>query len=273
MKKALLLGIVLLIGELKAPARAAINCSKTMVKPIPWQWNLTQTTGPSKNNTSIFIENLGPIFTIKNANGSLGGYIKIDKTHNPGVNCGRVGQLPNTANVIIKGVLDGIYSNTTLGGSIEGAIIETYTRAQASATYIGDLPTFSEGTGSGNFSLSKEGIFQLGLGTHPYVGTIASQTKYGFGLNILGVGDFINLFAKFTYNATLTHPNPIFVDYRYPAPIPVPTPAPNPLPVLQNAVFSDYSSPAQVPAPLPVMGAGAAFGFVRKLRTLALKRD
>jgi hypothetical protein len=232
-------------GGFVRPAKA-LDCTQTYVKAIPWQWTIAQTLGPKKNNDSFLLENDGPIFTTNSATGGFNGNITIGKVHDPGENCGIVGQIPNAANVIIKGILSGTYANTTLGGDIQGAIIETYTRAQATATFIGDLPSFSEGTGSGDFNLPKQDIFQLVLGVHPYVGTLNGQSKFGFGSGTFG--DSIDFFAQLTYNASLTDPNPVNIDYLY---------------------------PVKVPGPVPLMGLAIVFRYNRKLRVLCtkLKKD
>jgi hypothetical protein len=237
--------LIVFSGGVVSPAKA-LDCTNTVVRSIPWEWTISQTVGVLKNRVEFLIVNLGPIFHSKSDSGGFNGTITIGKNHNPGENCGLVGEIPSAANVIIRGVLSGIYANATLGGNIEGALIETYTRAQATATYIGNLPDFSEGTGDGDFTFLKQDIFQLGLGVHPYVGTLNGQTKYGLGFNIGGFGGFINLYALFSYNTSLTDPNPIHVEYLY---------------------------PVSVPGPLPLMGVGAAFGFACRLRRLTRIRD
>ena len=184
---------------------------------VPFTWTLNQTTGPGKNNVSLFQENNGPIFNTTSGTDVLNGSFTIGKSHNaPAAFCARLDALPQTVQLNLQGILDGTFANTTLGGSIQGALIETYTKTNGT---IDLLPAFAEqiqGTGSGIFGITRTAIKNVGEGITPYTGTIDVSTKFGFGSGTLG--DEIALFSQLRINGNLAGQTNF--DIRYTVPVP-----------------------------------------------------
>jgi hypothetical protein len=248
-------------------------------REVPWTWTLAQTTGPGKNNTSVYIVNDGPMGTVKSASSTIDGAITIAKIHNPGEFCQRLTPLPAAANVKLHALLDGGYANTTLAGSLAGIGFSTSVDASAAVSLLGALPAFSAGTGSGRFSKQLATIVAFPEGVHPYTGTLDASTLFGFGGGdgdgeIEWWSDFITLFAQLQFNATLAPLITTNIVYTYPAagqggagdskllPLPIPileameTPSPNP----------PSGSIVATPGPLPLLVPYAAFRMARRLR-------
>jgi hypothetical protein len=201
------------------PASAA-PCDNTQVVTVPYTWTLSQTTGPGKNNISVFQENNGPIGNTTSGNGVLNGGFNIAKIFNPPINfCQQLDPLPQNVTLNITGILDGIYANTTLGGTLQGAIIETYTKSDASIDLLPAFPQQVQGTGSGDFSWTNTANKAVGIGFLPYTGTLNVSTKFGFGSGTLG--DFITLFSQLRISGSLIQPTT--VNIRYTVPVPEPT--------------------------------------------------
>lgn len=195
---------------------SAKDCVKEVV--VPFTWTLNQTTGPGKNSASLFQENDRPITNATSDTGVLNGSFTIGKMHNvPAYFCARLDALPQAVNLTVTGILDGTFANSTLGGSLSGALIETYTKTNGA---IDLLPAFVEqvqGTGGGPFGITRTAIKNVGEGVTPYTGTIDASTKFGFGSGTLG--DQISLFSQLRIDGNLTGQTVFNIRYTVPEPL------------------------------------------------------
>jgi hypothetical protein len=234
-----------------APAEAG-NC--TVVRAVPWAWTLKQAIGGGKNKTNpLTVYNDGGIGFVKPGVSQLLGDITIGAIHDPGNACGRIDPLPNQANIRIDWIISGNYTNNTFKTNPAGLDFETFIKVIADGlSFVPANPPLTQvdesGLSAGLLLKSRPAIIGLGLGVHPYTGSLNVETKYGFGAaNFNGVKDApdINIiqvdpFLEFT--AVLANPVNVPIRYLYPEP---------------------------VPAPLPMLGVGIALGYARRLRKMS----
>jgi hypothetical protein len=165
------------------------------VVTAPFNWVFTQTTGPEKNNTSVFDTNSGPTQNVELASASLGGEFVFDAIHTPPENCGMIDALPTMVSFKMVGVLDGSYSDSTINLTIGGVGIEGFTKVSGSIDQIGNFIGINDlSPGFSNIDETISKTFSVFDGKMlPYTGDVNTNLTFGFGGQNL---DFQTVFAQ-----------------------------------------------------------------------------
>ena len=166
-------------------------------------------------------------------------------------------------------IIDGTFTNNTFekvpdnplfkkflkdSGKIDLGEYETLVKVAADGlTFVPNNPPLvavdnPNGISAGNIETSRTAIIGLGLGTHPYTGSLNVVTRYGFGIaNFNGIKDepdisFIQVNPFLNFFPVLVEPKVVQIRYLYPEP---------------------------APAPLPLLGIGVTLSAARRLRRMS----